>query len=523
MDHSVSTSLGWMLALTLATGLLPSPSPAQGVDAVEFEIENAVLDTSILFVTGAQEAVQELRGAFGWPTFQEGLAEGIYYRFDPDGYARLAPTDRLDTDVFEVICRSRTVTCAANKGILDIVPADSGLLQIVLADLVEGEQFFLVEGTTEIQLPDQILQPMDARIESLLSANGELVIRRGGVERARVSLVGFRQTIAYLRWVAARQDYAVLPRDWPIPTGGTISERKLTAPVAWAGPTARAGMAVSAAPQSSIVAGSAVPAPVTSTVEDSAQIADLQREVDTLRSLLITFVPAAQAPKSIEETPEPVVPPTSTLPIAGPDLGQDARIAALEAMVAELSADLVSDVPCAGGLTPPCFPAVSADASTGSLKSTDFIAPQSPIAPKTDRMVDATALPEGTFVVTQSPAATRVHAPPPADTTEETEQIAYLMSEIGLDARTARMVLDLVARDQNAAGSGRLTCADDSLGLAFSDEWTRQVLADLDAVPETPGQTSGSVDLAAEATNPAQDFVFLSEYLQTILPPDQGQ
>ena len=93
------------LAAGIGQRAMAQQQPASPAPEDSFASENAVLDTSILFAIGAREARQELRGAFGWPTFQEGLVEGVYFRFDPDGYARFAPTPRLDTDVFEVICR----------------------------------------------------------------------------------------------------------------------------------------------------------------------------------------------------------------------------------------------------------------------------------------------------------------------------------------------------------------------------------------------------------------------------------
>ena len=81
--------------------------------AEAFTPDNAILNTAVPFAVGAREAQQSLRTAFGWPTFQEGLVKGVYFRFDPDGYARFSPSPRLDTDVFEVICRPRTYTCMA--------------------------------------------------------------------------------------------------------------------------------------------------------------------------------------------------------------------------------------------------------------------------------------------------------------------------------------------------------------------------------------------------------------------------
>ena len=74
-------------ALFLALGVA---APGFGQDIAnrgedDFAPENAIIDVSIPFAIGAREARQELRGAFGWPTFQEGLVEGVYFRFDPDG------------------------------------------------------------------------------------------------------------------------------------------------------------------------------------------------------------------------------------------------------------------------------------------------------------------------------------------------------------------------------------------------------------------------------------------------------
>ena len=100
---------GLFLSLSATAG----GSQSQPRSNEAFASENAILDTSVLFAIGAREARQELRGSFGWPTFQEGLVEGVYFRFDPDGYARFSPTPRLDTDVFEVICRPRTHSCTA--------------------------------------------------------------------------------------------------------------------------------------------------------------------------------------------------------------------------------------------------------------------------------------------------------------------------------------------------------------------------------------------------------------------------
>ncbi len=201
---------------------LGCPPPLGAQDAGDqFTSENAILNTAIPFAIGAREARQEIRGSFGWPTFQEGLVEGVYFRFDPDGYARFAPNPRLDSNVFEVICRTRTTTCIGRKAALSLLMDGQGLIQIKIEGLLEGDKLFLVEGITEIPLPDTILMPLDSRMETLLGSGGELIVRRGEDRVARVSLTGFTAVVAYLRWLEANQDYSVLPANWPVPNSNT--------------------------------------------------------------------------------------------------------------------------------------------------------------------------------------------------------------------------------------------------------------------------------------------------------------
>jgi hypothetical protein len=110
MEDKMNTlMLGTLLTLGLAM-----PIPAQN-ESHPFDAANAVINTDQLFAIGAREGSQAIRGSFGWPTFQKGLVDRVYFRFDPDGYARFAATPRLDTDVFEVHCKPRTKQCTALK------------------------------------------------------------------------------------------------------------------------------------------------------------------------------------------------------------------------------------------------------------------------------------------------------------------------------------------------------------------------------------------------------------------------
>jgi hypothetical protein len=242
-----------------------------------FSLEAAILDTSLPFAIGAHEARQELRGAFGWPTFQVGLVEGVYFRFDPDGYARFSPTPRLDTDVFEVICRPRTHVCMGRKDSLSVTLSTSGQIQIKLENSAEGDSFFVSEGVSELPLPPTLLQPLDLRLEILLASGGDLVVRRGQNEAERLSLSGFSAVITYLRWVSARQDYSVMPRGWPVPNGGSSpSHAVLTQAGTWPSPMPQPGQGQAVADTSPIVA-------------------EVRGELNVLRELLLQQTQAVQA------------------------------------------------------------------------------------------------------------------------------------------------------------------------------------------------------------------------------------
>ena len=221
-----------LATLTCASTVLAEGHETTSAEDV-FLPENAILDTSILFAIGAREAQQELRGSYGWDTFQEGLVEGVYFRFDPDGYARFSPNARLDSDLFEVLCRPRTLNCVARKGSFSVTINAQGMLQLSIEGVAAGDQFFISDLVNEIELPDRILQPLDATFENVLAVGGDLIVRRGQNETQRVSLIGFSAVVSYLRWILAEQDYLALPRNWPVPNGTTAETTTLTAPDAW--------------------------------------------------------------------------------------------------------------------------------------------------------------------------------------------------------------------------------------------------------------------------------------------------
>ncbi|KAB7614736.1 hypothetical protein F9L33_08915 [Amylibacter sp. SFDW26] len=205
-------------ALMMLSGAHFNLAYAQGDPDGRSESAVAILDTSIPFAIGAREGEQTIRGSFGWPTFQEGFVEGVYFRFDPDGYARFSKSPRLDEDVFEVLCEVGTKKCIAKKNGLEISLTDRGQPHLNILGLTVNDRFFLSDRKTELPLPKSILGPLDQRLEALLSSDGDLIIRRELETLQTLSLSGFLATVTYLRWVAQNQASFIFPRGWPVPS-----------------------------------------------------------------------------------------------------------------------------------------------------------------------------------------------------------------------------------------------------------------------------------------------------------------
>lgn len=193
-----------------------------------------ILDTSVLFAIGAREAEQAIRGSFGWPTFQEGFVDRVYFRFDPDGYARFSESPRLDEDVFEVICAESSTSCKAQKPGLEIGLTVEGRVQLIIAGITPEDTFYVSDRKAELPLPPSILDPLDSRLETLLSSGGTLSVKRELETVQQISLSGFSAVATYLRWVAQDQSPRVFPRGWPVPAQTeTALAGALTQPDLW--------------------------------------------------------------------------------------------------------------------------------------------------------------------------------------------------------------------------------------------------------------------------------------------------
>jgi hypothetical protein len=418
---------------------------AEGTDAASFASENAILDTGIPFAIGAREARQSLRGSFGWPTFQEGLVEGVYFRFDPDGYARFAPTPRLDTDVFEVICRPRTYTCMGRKGDLSVLLNTHGQMQLKIEGAQQGDSFFVSEGVNEIQIPERILQPLDIQMETLLATGSELTVRRGENQVSEISLKGFSAITAYLRWVAARQDYSVLPRGWPVPNSQVeASQGTMTQAGNWASPM----------PQPQILGPGFAPVEGTAPVE--TEVAEVRGELNLLRELLLERSALSNAAE--QDVEQPML---------------DQRIADLQKVAMEIRQEIAALQH--GGM---------AATSLEPVAVSGLPVPAAPVPGMAETAASMAPL-----------GQTAAGAPLPEEdaAVKTARRLEYLMRELGMDLGTAVAVLQMntgtgsegmpapapVALPAAAAAAGTVQPAGG--GPLYQDELVEQILQELEA------------------------------------------
>lgn len=212
-------------AILMFSLVVQNNAAAQSTDIENNESSTAILDTAIPFAIGAREGEQTIRSSFGWPTFQEGFVEGVYFRFDPDGYARFSTSPRLDEEVFEVICQYASTVCVAHKSGMEIGLNRQGNVNFKISGITPDDKFFISDRKSELPLPNSILGPIDKRFEALLSSGGDLIIRRQLETLQEIPLSGFLATVTYLRWVAQNQASFVFPIGWPVPSQQTRHEK----------------------------------------------------------------------------------------------------------------------------------------------------------------------------------------------------------------------------------------------------------------------------------------------------------
>ncbi|MGR3434770.1 MAG: hypothetical protein ACU0CO_07795 [Shimia sp.] len=487
MRHFLTTTI-LATALTLVQATTAGAQMQQTPEApATFSAQNAILDTGVPFAAGARQTQQNLRGAFGWATFQEGLVHGVYFRFDPDGYARFSPSPRLDSDVFEVICRPRTTTCLARKGRLSMTVNDRGQLQPRLPGVTDDDTYFLDDGYSELQVPSRVVGPLDPQLETLLSAGGDLVVKRNGAETERVSLAGFAAVGGYLRWVAARQDHAVLPANWPVPaaqTGPMARDEGLLAEI-WGGgapaPSATgpdAGFPDRTVPR--LDTAGLPPAPTVQRVPGGdPAIAALQSQVALLHDLLLARTaadrdavqpgpaprPAMAAPSVRYGAPSPsagpipggfaaapgtqVAPMTPMAPAAAHPLDRPVAAPTAPTLLDGALARASQAVPAwRGPAAPPPLPATYAAAPSWPAPhdaSDDAGRPTMGVSGAQAHTTATYAVP-GPQPLAMPPGATPIGAAASHGTAEGPEigHLRYLTTTMGLDTQTALTVLQLL-------------------------------------------------------------------------------
>ncbi len=472
------------LAAAALAGLTAAPAAlaqtqAAAADPANFASENAILDTAIPFAIGAREARQSLRGAFGWPTFQEGLVEGVYFRFDPDGYARFAPTPRLDTDVFEVVCRPRTYTCMGRKGDLTVLLNNRGQLQLKIEGVQQGDSFFVSEAVNEIQIPDRVLQPLGMQMETLLATGSELTVRRGDNQVTQMSLKGFSAVTAYLRWIAARQDYSVLPRGWPVPNSqGEDSTAAMTQAGNWASPM----------PQPQILGPGFAPSGGIAPVE--SEVAEVRGELNILRELLL------------ERSGQPA----DAVPVQPADAGLNDRVAELQQVAEEIRQEISALQQQGGGAgmeTRPGWPAGTGLPAAADPAGT-ALPPMGGAVLLADQLQSAALGQQGAPAVQESEAE------------QTARRLQYLMSELGMDLGTAVAVLQMRAPAAGLPATSPAARAAAPMqphaaalpaaaGQLYQDDVVEQILQELES------EAAPSPDAAAVP----QDYQLLSRYFQS--------
>lgn len=476
----------------LATVFLASPAVSQDQvtqDVDGFAPENAIVDTSIPFAIGAREARQELRGAFGWDTFQEGLVEGVYFRFDPDGYSRFSPSPRLDTDVFEVICRPGTLNCLGRKGTMTVFLNGEGALQLGLDDVSVGDTLSIQEGVSSLPLPPAVLQPLDARLETLLGTGGELIVKRGETEFARYSLSGFSAVSAYLRWITAKQDYSVLPRGWPVPNSESATSQYGS--VNWEAP-----FRSTQAPVEPRVTTSSTLA----SMDVANDVAEVRGELNVLRDLLVTR--NNTAPDSSQEMMAQTDTGSPAVDRAKPSqieiLQQQAQILMNEiARLQKSGPDRVTETSqLLTRVEAPQFPPVREAPAGGNDMAL--------------QLVDGPTVNQRTVGTTNS-SRSRLD--------EMTDHLTYLVKEIGLDAQTA---LALVQNNGRELPHQTRQAEQEAEALSEANSGGNDVVIDILRELHAQFPDAGKESAKTKKENPAipesksSEYIVLTEYFKSV-------
>lgn len=157
--------------------------------------QEGIVDTAVPFVAGGVQNELLLRGPVGWDTYQSGVADGLYYRFDPDGYARFGASERLDEDYWEIVCTVQPVDCTGRRGPVTLQVDAEGYPTVEIENLNPQGSFRLADAGAPALTLAELSAP--AHATELLAAS-EL---RPETEGAPVAIGGIGTVARYIRWV----------------------------------------------------------------------------------------------------------------------------------------------------------------------------------------------------------------------------------------------------------------------------------------------------------------------------------
>lgn len=361
--------------------------------------EEAILDTARPFVADAVERELFLRSAIGWPIFQEGIAGGWVYRFDPDGYARFGLDQRLGEDAWEVRCVPAPVDCTGRRAptpvLLSVDPA--GRIGLALEGAAADRRYRLDAGEGDARTLAQLVAAEDG---AALTAATVLLPEPEG---EAIPIDGLPVVAAYIRWAEAGQPEDLrLDAPVPRPIGEPVAEAPAedapaAAPAAAEAPPAKADEATDVPPP----AAADAPADADAVTDAAAETVMATGPGDTVEAAAAAEPAEAAAAPSAEaaaedapevaEAPAPVVATDESNAEVAPEPPPVAAAPPAEPTAAETTATAESPAasePAATGdaeAAPPVEVAEVAEGNAGALDAR--AAPSTTVTPQADPAV----------------------------------------------------------------------------------------------------------------------------------------
>ncbi len=274
--------------------------------------QEAVIATDRPFAPGAVEKEQDLRGTAGWPTYQEGVADGLFYRFDPDGYARFIEDERQEG--WEIVCMSWPRTsCTATRGEVTLTVSDNQRIDVAVAGAPAEARFFLENGEDRSGTLGSLFS--NTPVADLPHAKA-LVPEHGGEP---LPIGGLVTVARYIGWI---QNGGTVPPALELPSPALPPEPESISPPAAVLAEPAAGVSQpepdQAPPPPPPEVGPLVP-PAASTAEPAADAPPLRAvQAPPPAPVESEAVVSPAAPMTEAPSPEPDQVPSEAQPLSGP-------------------------------------------------------------------------------------------------------------------------------------------------------------------------------------------------------------